>query len=145
MRCVQLGIAVLALAACRPQEAPAPFPAAPVCTSFAMIRWIDDSKGVRIVEIDTLQKLPAQPGEAAPEYRNAVSGFIRWTIAPDARFIMQTLTSDSFGGFMFNQPVAYDTLRSLFARGSTSRFHLVPFKIIHSDTTISSISEEYLP
>jgi|GEM_PF-2466947 len=145
MKLLQLTALALSLAACRPQEAPAPLPTAPPCTSFAMIRWIGDSSGLRLAEVDTLQKLPAKPGEAAPEYANTVPGFTRWTIAPDARLTFHTLSVDSFGSFLFYESVGFDTLRAIFAPGASSRFHLMPFKIIHSDTTISSISEEYLP
>jgi hypothetical protein len=76
---------------------------------------------------------------------NTSPGFVRWLLAPDAVFTMQTLSFDSTGNFLFNQPIAFDTLRSLFSAGSSSRFRHIPFRIIHSDTIIYSMTEEYLP
>ena len=130
---------------CRGRQSPVQRAASPPCTSYAMIRAVSEDKGIRFVELDTLQKTPGDPNEGAPGYVNSSPGFVRWFLSPDAAFTMQTLSFDSTGNFLFNQPIAFDTLRSLFPEGSSSRFRHIPFRIIHSDTIITSVSEEYIP
>ena len=131
--------------------------AAVSCTSYAYIGCIFDSGGNRFAELDTVEKsylklgqsqqrghAPQPVGHGIPTYGNRAGHFDRWLIANDASFRMQTLTTDSSGNFSFNQKVDYTTIRNLFAKDVQSRFRSVPFKIIHSDSTISAICEEYV-
>lgn len=147
----------LVISGCGKVARQSPGTAAVSCTSYAYIGCIFDSGGNRFAEIDTVQKsylnpdqskqhdrVPQPVGHGIPTYGNRGGRFDRWLIAQDASFRMQTLTNDSSGNFSFNQKVEYTTIRNLFAKDAQSRFRSIPFKIIHSDSIISSICEEYV-
>jgi len=127
-------------------------------TSYAYIQCMFDTLGIRYAEIDTVQKsfqMPdgvqksahkvQQSGHGLPVYSARTGRSLRWSLAPNAAFKMQTWSTDSAGNFCFNQLVEYTSLKSLFAQGQKSRFQHVPFQIIHTDTVISFIGEEYVP
>jgi hypothetical protein len=125
----------------------------PVSTTYAYIQCIYDSLGTRYVEVDTVQKsfqtgqrdAESIPGRGLPVYSKYTGVSLQWIIQPDAEYTMQTLTRDSSGNFRFNQSVGYSLIRDIFSREGPSRFRKIPFKIIHRDSAVVSIAEEYIP
>ena len=129
------------------------YPTSEVCTTYAYIHCVYDSLGTRYMEIDTVQKLFESgngrkeniPGTGLPIYSKRTQQALQWILLPDAEYKMQTLTTDSLGNFRFNQPVDYSNIHSLFSRGTKTHFRNVPFKIIHTDSIVSQVYEEYIP
>jgi hypothetical protein len=105
------------------------------------------------VEIDTIQKSFQSgdgrkeniPGKGLPVYPKRTEQSLRWTLLPDAEYKMQTLTTDSMGNFCFNQSVDYTAIKDLFSHGTKTHFQNVPFKIVHADSAVSYVAEEYIP
>jgi hypothetical protein len=105
------------------------------------------------VEIDTVQKSFRSgngkkeniPGRGLPVFSKRTDRSLKWILLPDAVYKMQTLTTDSLGNFCFNQSVDYTVIRDLFSRGTKTHFRNVPFKIIHADSAVSYVAEEYIP
>jgi hypothetical protein len=150
-----LGVFMLAVTACnkKPEEkVPLPLPSIK-CTTYAYIRCVYDSLGSRFIEIDTIQKsFPSKesgkeniPGTGLPVYSKRTEQALRWVLLPNAEYTMQTLNTDSSGNFYFNQRVDYAVIRDLFSHSAKSRFRNIPFKIIHTDSLVSNIAEEYMP
>lgn len=105
------------------------------------------------MEIDTVQKSFESgndrkeniPGTGLPVYSKRTEQSLKWILLPDAEYKMQTLTTDTLGNFRFNQMVDYSNISSLFSRGTKTHFRNVPFKIIHYDSVVSQVHEEYIP
>jgi hypothetical protein len=124
-----------------------------ICTTYAYIHCVYDSLGTRYIELDTVQKSFESvngrkeniPGEGLPVFSKRTERSLQWTLMTDAEFKMQTLTTDSLGNYCFNQSVDYTVIRDLFLRGTMKHFRNVPFKIIHADSAVSSVVEEYIP
>ncbi len=149
---------VMMLVGCRKESSQMKSSSAAAETSYAYIQCMFDTLGIRYAEIDTVQKsfqMPdgvqksahkiQQSGHGLPVYSARPGRSLRWSLAPNATFKMQTWSTDSSGNFCFNQLVEYTSLKGIFERGQKSRFNQVPFQIIHKDTVISFIGEEYVP
>jgi hypothetical protein len=123
------------------------------CTTYAYIHCVYDSLGIRYIEIDTVQKSFESgigrkeniAGTGLPVFSIRAEQSLKWILLPGAEYKMQTLTTDSLGNFCFNQSVDYSNICSLFSRGTKTHFRNVPFKIIHTDSIVSHVYEEYIP
>jgi hypothetical protein len=124
-----------------------------VCTTYAYIHCIYDSLGIRYMEIDTVQKSFKSrinrgkniSGTGLPIFSKRTGQSLKWILFPNAEYKMQTLTTDSLGNFCFNQLIDYSVIRGLFARRMKTHFRNIPFRIIHTDSSVFHVAEEYIP
>jgi hypothetical protein len=125
-------------------------PSPTICSTHTFIECVYDSVGSRYIDIDTIQKSfqsgnGNDTGKGLPVFSKRTGQILKWKLMPETEYTLQTFTTDSSGNFRFHQAVDYPVIRDLFARGARNNFHNVPFQLVHRDSLVSSVTEEYIP